>query len=195
MDAPSTHATLLARLREGDDPVAWRDFCDQYGELISGFARRWNFQPADRDDVVQEVLSRLSQSMPSFVYDSSRGTFRGYLKTIASNIIRDKLRQKQARGSVQPMDTRAEALESDDSIDVAWEQEWRHYHMRRAMMCLESEFNESDRLAFERYAIEGQDVKQVAQELGMSLDQVYQAKSRIVKRLSAIIEMQVAEEG
>ncbi len=195
MEAPTTRATMLARLRDGDDPVAWREFYERYGELIAGFAGRWNLQPADRDDVVQEVLSRLSRAMPDFVYDPARGTFRGYLKTIAGNIIRDKLRQNQARGHVLPMDTRAEAQISDESLDTAWEREWRQYHLRQALQMLVAEFNEVDRMAFERYGIAGEDARQVAEDLGLSLDQVYQAKSRMMKRLSASIETRVAEEG
>jgi len=195
MDAPTTRATLLARLRDGDDPAAWREFYDKYGELLAGFARRWNLQPADRDDVVQEVLSRLTQAMPQFEYDPGRGTFRGYLKTIAGNIIRDRLRQMQSRRPVQTLDTRAETQASDEAIDLAWEQEWRRHHVRQAMRRLDAEFNAMDCTAFRRYAIEGEDANAVAADLGLSLDQVYQAKSRMMKRLAAIIEEQVAAEG
>ena len=63
------------------------------------------------------------------------------------------------------------------------------------MRTIRVEFNDSDCEVFERYAIAGQDAQKVAQELDVSLDQVYQAKSRILKRLTILIEAQVEDEG
>jgi hypothetical protein len=57
------------------------------------------------------------------------------------------------------------------------------------------EFAEKEILAFERYALAGDDVKRVATDLNMSPDHVYQAKSRITRRLATLIELAVAEEG
>ena len=60
---------------------------------------------------------------------------------------------------------------------------------------LAHEFTEKDRMAFTAYALLDRPAADTAQELGLSMDQVYQAKSRITKRLSAQIELQVQEEG
>jgi DNA-binding CsgD family transcriptional regulator len=45
------------------------------------------------------------------------------------------------------------------------------------------------------YGVEGRDAKETAKQLGMSVDAVYQAKSRIVRRLGQLIEHQIVEEG
>jgi DNA-directed RNA polymerase specialized sigma24 family protein len=50
-------------------------------------------------------------------------------------------------------------------------------------------------MAFRRYGVEGVSVAATAEELGLSVDQVYQAKSRIVRRLAELVAEQVAEEG
>ena len=63
------------------------------------------------------------------------------------------------------------------------------------MRVIESEYNDADVAAFRQYGVAGRSANEVAGELGVSVDSVYQAKSRILKRLSAIIEQQVAEEG
>jgi DNA-directed RNA polymerase specialized sigma24 family protein len=83
----------------------------------------------------------------------------------------------------------------DADIDASWETEWRDYHLRRAMQAVEAEFNRADRAAFAAYALQGRDAKAVAAELGLSVDQVYQAKTRVLRRVSQLIERQVAEEG
>jgi RNA polymerase sigma-70 factor (ECF subfamily) len=83
----------------------------------------------------------------------------------------------------------------DDTAEQAWEAEWRQYHLRLAMGRIRTEFNAKDVSAFEMYAAEGRDTSAVASTLGVSVDQVYQAKSRIMRRLKAIIAEQTADEG
>jgi len=100
--------------------------------------------------------------------------------------------REQSLEDVRPA---VDAAMADMHIEENWEQEWRQYHLRLAMRKIDAEFNETDRTAFELYALEGQDVSEVATVLGMSTDQVYQAKSRIKNRLTELIAQQVEEEG
>ena len=80
-------------------------------------------------------------------------------------------------------------------MESLWEEEWRQYHLRFAMKRIDSEFNEADRAAFRLYAVDQKPALEAAQALGLTVDQVYQAKSRILARLSALVEAQVREEG
>ena len=84
---------------------------------------------------------------------------------------------------------------TDPELESQWEQEWRQYHLRRALAIVNNEFNALDRAAFEAYAIQAESADATAKQLGISKDQVYQAKSRILKRLERLIEQQVQEEG
>lgn len=191
----TTHATLLARVATGADPAAWREFCDRYEELIRGFARRQGLQSADCDEVVQDVLLALTQAMPGFAYDPARGKFRSYLKTVALHAAYRRSRQKAGEIELGLIESTAEALAADEEADQRWEAEWRQYHLRQAMRTIETEFGRLDREAFDAYAAGGEDARSVAERLGLSLDQVYQAKSRILRRLGQIIEEQMREEG
>lgn len=191
----TTHATLLARLAEGVDPAAWREFHDRYADLLRGFARRYGLQPADCDDATQEILLSLSKAVGKFQYDPARGKFRSYLKTVAVRAVFRILRQKQGARTLELTGEEADIAADDPSAESWWEEEWRQYHVRHAMRQLESEFSEQDRMAFSQYAIKGRPASETAAELGLSVDQVYQAKSRILKRLSALIARQVEEEG
>jgi RNA polymerase sigma factor (sigma-70 family) len=197
-----THISLLGRLADSQAGPAWSEFLDRYGDLIRGFCLRRGLQPADCEDVTQDVLLSLSKSMPQFQYDPAKGLFRSYLKTVVMNAISRRIRQNPA--AVRLLESAAGPSADGGSGWVAseepedesrWEDEWRQYHFRRAMRIVESEFKDSDRAAFKKYAIEGLDVKSVAAEVGISVDAVYQAKSRIVRRLGQLIELQVAEEG
>jgi len=192
----TTHITLLARLTGGGDTAAWREFCDRYEELIRGFGRRRGLAPADLDDVVQDVMLALTKSMPGFEYDPSKGKFRSYLKTVTLHAIFQRSRQNPGAAQLgSSAGTMSGVGPSDDETEETWEAEWRQYHLRMAMRTIKSEFNPDDLAAFESYAVHGHDAALVAGQLGMSVDAVYQAKSRILKRLSQVIGAQVAEEG
>ena len=191
----STHTSLLARLAEGRDQTAWREFSDRYGELIRGFARRRGLQPADCDDVAQEVLLSLSKAMRGFEYDPGKGKFRAYLKATTLRAISRTMCQKRGGADLDTIEKAARAAERDDTAEEAWEIEWRAHHARRAMRVVEAEFNRTDLRAFQRYAVEGLGAQATAAALGLNVDQVYQAKSRIMRRLAQLVELQVEDEG
>jgi RNA polymerase sigma factor (sigma-70 family) len=183
-----THSTLLVRLRDAGDGGAWREFLDRYGDLIRGFCARRGLQAADVEDVCQDVMMSLTKAMGKFEYDPTRGLFRSYLKTVVVHAIAKRLCQRQASAGLSQAPDTSEGEEP-------WEQEWRQYHFRRAMQVIDSEFSESDRRAFRLYGVEGRAAAEVAERLGLSVESVYQAKSRVLRRLSRVIEQQVREEG
>ncbi|MEZ6319100.1 MAG: sigma-70 family RNA polymerase sigma factor [Phycisphaerales bacterium] len=191
----TTHITLLGKLGEDHNPAAWDEFCDRYGELIRSFARRQGLQAADCDDVLQDVLIALSGSMRRFEYDPGKGKFRSYLKTIALRAIYKKFRQKQRPGWQGPTGESPEPAGTDPETEQRWEEEWRHHHLRQAMRTIDAEFSDSDRAAFRLYALGNRGAKETAEALGISVDSVYQAKSRIMARLTALVETQVKDEG
>ena len=50
------------------------------------------------------------------------------------------------------------------------------------MRLLESEFKVAELRVFQRYAVDGEGARETAAALGLTVNQVYQAKSRITKR-------------
>ena len=191
----TTHLTLLARLTAGRDPDAWDEFCRRYGELVRGFAHRQGLQAADCDDILQDVLIRLVRTMPRFTYDPAKGKFRSYLKTVVLRAVYERFSQKKGVKPVENIESAANSAAGDAQIEQVWETEWRRYHLRQAMRTIEVEFSAKDVAAFQAYAVDGRDVQTTCDLLGISADQVYQAKSRILRRLSALIEQQVEDEG
>jgi len=83
----------------------------------------------------------------------------------------------------------------DPALEQAWEEEWRDHHLRLAMRTIAVEFDQQYRAAFQAYALDGRDARETANMLGMSVDGVYQCKSRILKRIGELIEQQIQEEG
>lgn len=191
----TTHASLLARLGDGGDSTVWAEFCDRYEQLIRGFVRRQGIVGADADDVVQDVLLGLTRALPGFVYDPAKGKFRSYLKTAVLHAIFARSRQKRPVRALGEGSTADVAGPEESQSEQMWEDEWRQYHLRLAMRTIRAQFSASDLAAFDAYVGAGRDAAEVAADLGISLDRVYQAKSRILKRLGEVIHAQVQEEG
>src|ERR1700731_2597784 len=87
LDAPLTRASLIVRLRDGRDHEAWRQFVELYSGVVYGFARKRGLQDADAADVMQDVLRSVAGAADRLKYDPSRGSFRGWLYTVARNKI------------------------------------------------------------------------------------------------------------
>jgi RNA polymerase sigma-70 factor (ECF subfamily) len=196
MLAPTTtHVSLLARLSDMADEAAWREFSERYGEMISTVGRRWGLQPADCDDLVQEVLLALSKAMQGFEYRPEKGKFRAYLKTITLHAVGRILRQKGLTARRGDTETASNAAGHSAPNDHAWDEEWRANHVRRAMQVIEVEFSGAQLRAFQRHAVDGSEAQAVAEALKLTVNQVYQAKSRILKRLTELVQEQVDDEG
>lgn len=188
-----THLSLIARLADKSDGLAWSEFWVRYGDLVRGFCLRRGVQPADIDDIAQDVMLSLTKAMPGFQYDPAKGLFRSYLKTAVIHAIHRKFGQKRPTEGLSAAEV--DPARREESDEPHWESEWRRYHYRRAMMMLEAEFSERDRDIFHRYATLGEPVGTVAADFSLSEAAIYQIKTRVLRRLAETIRVQVAEEG
>jgi RNA polymerase sigma factor (sigma-70 family) len=189
-ESPITRASLLVRLRDGQDDKAWCQFVGIYGPLVYQYGRRHGLQDADAADLAQEVLQVVSKSAGKFSYDPARGTFRGWLFTVARNKWHQLAARigKQPRGSGDPatVDQLNELPDrgGDDDDD---EREWTRAYEQRlldwAMEQVRGEFRESTWQAFWRTAVERASPKNVASDLGLSVGAVYMARARVLARL------------
>lgn len=192
-----THASMFARLASSPSTAnpAWAEFLDRYGDLIRSFCRSHGLQTSDTEDVLQDVLLGLNKAIPGFAYDPSKGRFRGYLKTATLHAIYRTFRQDKALAPLEERESMVASANSDANVDEKWEHAWRQYHLRRAFAQLGAEVSSRDLQAFERYALQGEDANNVAKDLSLSLDALYQIKSRCTKRLAALVAAQIEEEG
>jgi RNA polymerase sigma-70 factor (ECF subfamily) len=189
--APLTRPSLLLRLRDAGDRAAWRQFVDVYAPLVYRFARKRGLQDADAADLTQEVLQAVAAACPRLEYDPRRGTFRGWLFTVARNRLHNfRLReQRHARRHPQAESPRVfdeqPAPEAEDA--ALWDQEYERRLFDWAAERVRDHFQEATWQAFYRTAVEGREARSVAAELGLSVGAVYIAKSRVLARLRAQI--------
>jgi RNA polymerase sigma-70 factor (ECF subfamily) len=182
---PATRASLLLRLRDPENEVAWREFIGLYGPLIYGYARKQGLQDADAADLSQEVLGSVAGAIGRLDYDPARGAFRNWLFTV----VRRRLSTWRRRRRNEPGATIPGILEHCPAPDEAWwEVEWEQQLFRWACHEVRREVTERSWEAFWRTAIDAQSGAEVAAALEMSVAAVYGARSRIVARLKELVK-------
>jgi RNA polymerase sigma-70 factor (ECF subfamily) len=193
MLAPLTRASLLVRLRDGRDHEAWRQFVELYAPVVYGFARKRGLQDADAADVMQEVLRSVAGAAGRLNYDPARGSFRGWLYTVARNKIFNFLeagRHRIGRGSGDSaVREKLEAQpESEWGLAESWDEEYERTLAGVAMRRVQAEVQPATWQAFWQTAVEGRAAREVGAALGLSPGAVYVARSRVLARLKEEVQ-------
>jgi len=190
--APKTRPSLLARLSCRHDERAWADFIEIYEPLVYRIALARGLQHADALELTQEVFVAVASAIDRWEPDPGRGKFRTWLFRIAHNQIVDFLaargRRVQATGdtAVQGLLEQHAAPSPDQS--ALFEQESRRRLFHWAAERIRGEFQDATWKAFWRTAVEGEEIRQAAASLKMTVGAVYSARSRILARLRRTIE-------
>lgn len=183
----TTSASLLERLRDGQDSAAWSRVLDLYGPLIRGWSARLGVRGADADDLVQEVLAVVVRRFPEFVHPERPGAFRGWLRAIAVNCARDFWRSKRytptAPGGTDFGGYLARLEAPDDPLAREWDREHDLHVTRKLLERLGSEFEPKTWELFRHFVLDGESAEAVAAEQGTTTNAVYIAKSRVLARL------------
>jgi RNA polymerase sigma-70 factor (ECF subfamily) len=182
-----TPISLLDRLRSQPDADAWQRLMDLYLPLLQCWVRGQGVADADGEDLVQEVLTVLVRELPRFQHSGQAGAFRCWLRRITVNRLRAFWQSRQAR----PMATgdsdfvkRLEQLEDDHSeLSQLWDREHDCHVLERLLNYVQPEFQPPTWLAFTRQVLDGLKPAEAAAELGLSVNAVLIAKSRVLQRL------------
>jgi RNA polymerase sigma factor (sigma-70 family) len=190
-----TQPSLFLRMN-ADQPVpremAWEEFRAKYGPVIAGFAKNLGAHQQDIDDVIQDVMLGFFSKSATFVYDPAKGRFRGYLKVCTFNALKKRVGQN-AKFMGLPLDDVDPAA---PAIENTWDQEWQQQQLKRALESVRECYQGNNTFrAFELFVLVAEPVEQVAEELHMSPDSVYQAKSRVTAALRRRIAQMAEEEG
>lgn len=188
--AAVTSLTLLELVRSRDE-CAWRSLTQLYGPLIYHWCRKSGLSSEDAADVLQDVFGAIFLHIADFERSTTRGSFRGWLWTITRNRIRDHIKTQSRRAAaVGGTDVQLLLLEfPDPAFDAGADSAMSASDSLtyRAMRLVRSEIHETTWLAFWRTTIDGIAPGAVADELNVSIESVWQAKSRVLRRLRDLL--------
>lgn len=182
-----TSLSLLDQLRDGTGGDAWGRLHSIYEPLIRTWLRKYDVQDSDADDLAQELLLAVSKDIDSFDHNGRPGAFRAWLKGILVNRLREfwRRRDKQPRAaSGSEIDQRLAELDDPASqATLIWNREHDHHVLRRLLDLVAPQFESTTWEAFRKTTFEGQKANVVAADLGISLNAVFIAKSRVTSKL------------
>jgi RNA polymerase sigma-70 factor (ECF subfamily) len=183
---PST--SLLVNAKHGD-PRAWERLVSLGMPLVLCWCRRGGVPDAEAPDIAQEVFRAVARALGAFRRDQPGDSFRGWLRKITRNKVRDYWKRRRqagpaAEGGSDAQQRLQEVPEVDGpDSDESSEAEERRLLYRRAVALLQSVCDEKTWQAFWQVEVEGRRPADVAAELGMTANAVYLAKARVRKRL------------
>ena len=95
----ATSRSLLGRV-QADEPAAWDQLIDLYAPLVLHWCRKSGLQESDIADIFQEVFKAVLVYVGSFHKNRENDTFRGWLRRITQNKLRDHYRKfgREAQG-------------------------------------------------------------------------------------------------
>ncbi|MCB9849256.1 MAG: hypothetical protein H6817_00970 [Phycisphaerales bacterium] len=185
----TTTTELLDGLHDRGNQAAWEEFDRRYRPILMGFLRRMGLDSTDAADVAQETLACFVKDYRQRRYDRAQGRLRSWLIGIARCRLADEQRRRGRRKELRG-DSAMGNLPDDAETDAIWEAEQKQFILELAVGDLRqnTRFNERTLEAFERIAIKHEAVDIVSREMGLSPQEIYNAKNRVVERLRDIVQ-------
>lgn len=196
MNPMKTSQTLLIRMREASDDAAWSEFARLYVPLLRKFALLRGVEAQDADDLVQEVLKTVAQSIRGFEYDPARGTFRDWLFIVMRSKVARHFKKAARRPQGSGGDTVRLMMEEQPAPEehADWDLEYRRRMFAWAAEKVRQVVSEKTWRAFSMTTVENRPVAEAAQALGMTPGAVHVAKSRVIARMREQIASVAGEE-
>ncbi len=195
-DLLPTRRSLLSRLKSWDHQDAWRDFFNTYWRLLYDVARQAGLDDQHAQDAVQETLVSVAAELPGFRYDTGKGSFKGWLRTLARRRIADQLRKRYVRregdhvdGAMTQIQEEIEGTRADTPLlDTMWDEQWRAHILDAALARVKKTVRAAHYQLFELTVLKGCPLGEVAKSLGISLPMAYVIRHRIGRQLQQEVE-------
>ncbi len=188
----STRRSLLSRLRNWDDRESWEKFFDTYSNLIYRTAIWAGLNEWEAQEVLQETLIVAAKKLPKFQYDSSIGSFRGWLLRTTRWRIEDQFRKRRLVARRWPerkseTDRTGTVARIPDprtgELEAGWNREWKQNLLEAALERVKRSVSANQYQIFDLYVIKHWPAGKVAETLGISAGQVFLAKHRVLPLL------------
>ena len=187
----TTRVSLLLRLKANADSRVWLEFTAIYRPILMRYARACGLDAHDAEDIAQECLAQVHQSIGRFEYDKRRGGFKRWLRVMVKRRVINRLRKRgecQAESGVFRRPQERESLPEDE-----FEKIWLDEHVRHCLGKLRDEVEPQTCEAYQRLALDDWSVEKVCQTYGITANNAYVIKSRLTARLRELMAELIGE--
>jgi RNA polymerase sigma-70 factor (ECF subfamily) len=111
-----------------------------------------------------------------------KSSFRGWLRGMVDHKVSDYLtqRRKHRRADTELL---ARTPDPGRTPQELWQQQWNRIHLDYCIDGLRIEYAPHTLQAFAMYVLQERPVKEISRRLGMTPNQIYVAKSRVMARI------------
>jgi RNA polymerase sigma-70 factor, ECF subfamily len=187
---PETRVSLILRLQDPSDEVAWREFASIYSPVVFRVAVARGFQKSDAENIVQEVLLAVAKSITPWLERTDRGRFSAWLLRIARNAACDLITSKATRSLVKDGEEADRLLaEVPDRTSLSSLLDLEHHRavFQWAADQVRSSIAEQTWQAFWKTEVEGMSAQDVAKSLETRIGNVYVARCRVMARIKELV--------
>ncbi len=192
-----TRASLIQRLKNWQDQASWQEFFETYWRLIYGVAAKSGLTQSEAQEVVQETMISVAKHMPDFRYDPAIGSFKTWLLNMTRWRIADQFRNRPPGAA--PLEENDSTSQGDSDhvwepndttsdLEKIWDDEWEKNLLEVAIGKARRNLDPRQYQIFDFYVNKGWKAEQVAKTLGLSLNQVYLAKTRVTELITQEVE-------
>ena len=160
MNFPSTHRTLLDKVRSGDE-VSWEEFYERYSPIVRFVGTLYGLGDDECADLVQRVMLKFFNVAGRFVYREGEVRFRTYFATVIRSEAVDYIRANAARRRAE--ERAAVDRSVDESFDRGFMDEWRKLVLKEALEELRSRVEFKTYQAFQLYGLQNRPAARVAE--------------------------------
>jgi len=159
-------------------PTAQKMLFEKFSRKMMGICLRYSEDSLEAQDIMQDGFIKVFHSIETFQYE---GSLEGWVKRIIVNTALDNYRKNKKRKF-------AVELDGEDAIEIKQEDDIVGGITNKFLLKLITCLPEGYRLIFNLFAIEGYSHKEIAQELGISINtsksQYARARAYLQKELA-----------
>ncbi len=186
-DPFQTSHGMLNRLGADSQSAEWSKFLKLYSPFIAGQICKYPLLKDWEDDIVQEVLMAVAQSIPHWK-PGMPGGFRRWLRSTTRHRILEALRKSKRfpMTVAQIQSLESELAQWEDPASLAsqrWDEEHDQYLLSRAMGRVKRRVDPKTWAVFEELQFKEKLPAQVATSMGISVGSVYSITSRVMRLL------------
>ena len=185
---------FLALACSRDDRIAWEHFTDDFVPLLRNFAAQACGDPAESEDLAQEITVKLLNDKKRLAGYSGRGSLAAWLRVAASHAAVDRFRRLSRQTSLEALEengvpaavTDPSKQGCEDSLDA----HWGPVIARIAGECIRG-LAAHDRLLLSLYYLEGVPLKDIALQYGMHEATAYRWLDRMRQEIRKKVEREL----
>ncbi len=196
MGSPETRHSLIVRLKDQQNDLAWTEFVCAYEPFLLRLVQKHGTPERHEADVTQQLLLTIAKSVERWKPDGKTASFRRWLGCVARHVVIKFMTRERTQITGQGGSEFLVHMEAiaDDSVEAKHARQYQEELIIWAAELVRGEFRPNSWRSFWETEIEGRSVADVSKELGVSAGSVYMSRSRVFARIRNRVQEVLGDE-